>query len=395
MSDNLNLLIEPVGRRVRVLFPFVGDSVGGAQVSGSALIENLDRSIFDPLVVVHEEGPLTAFLESKNIEFQLVPLKAYLGRKRGLLNQLFALLVTAPKLVRYLIGNEIEIVHAQDGRMNLTWVLPSRLLAVPFIWHQRSKFAHSRLLSLGAAFATHIISISEYTFSTLPRKLRTKASTIENPVENVDLLLDRARSRVDLCSALNLNPEDPVVGFFGNLKKQKRPDIFIKMAAEYLDNAESTPTFVLFGADRDNLQSEFIDLSQRLEWEDRFVFGGFVMNPERWMAGCDVVVSPGVDEAFGRTLVEAMLVGTPVIAADSGGHKQIIKNGKTGILVPPDDVTAFAKAIGDLLRDDSRAKSMARMAAADMAPRFSIQKHVDEVSKTYVQALGLSPNHGS
>jgi len=38
---------------------------------------------------------------------------------------------------------------------------------------------------------------------------------------------------------------------------------------------------------------------------------------------------------------------------------------------------------------------MARMAAADMAPRFSIQKHVDEVSKTYVQALGLSPNHGS
>jgi len=383
--------VRKAGDRVRVLFPFVGDSIGGAQISGTTLIENLDREFFEPIVVVHEEGPLTAFLDGKNVKFQLLPLRAYLGQKSGMLNHLIALLVTAPKLVRYLKSNEIEVVHAQDGRMNLTWMLPARLAVVPLIWHQRSKFAKSRLLALGAVFATHIIAISAYTFSTLPGKLKAKTSTIVNPVELGDVVPDRARSRTDLVTALKISPDHPIVGFFGNLTQQKRPDIFIKAAVEYLGYGEEGPTFILFGADRDNMQSELTAQIRELGQEGRILFGGFVMEPERWMAGCDAIVAPGVEDAFGRTLVEAMLVGTPVVAANSGGHIQIIQDGGTGTLVPPDDVSAFAVAIGDILRNDVISASMVRFAAGEVASRFSIKEHVADVSKIYFMVLGLDP----
>ena len=51
---------------------------------------------------------------------------------------------------------------------------------------------------------------------------------------------------------------------------------------------------------------------------------------EPWIMGCDMLVAPAVNETFGRTLVEAMLCGTPVVAADDGGHKEIIRHGETG-----------------------------------------------------------------
>jgi glycosyltransferase involved in cell wall biosynthesis len=55
-----------------------------------------------------------------------------------------------------------------------------------------------------------------------------------------------------------------------------------------------------------------------------------------WIAACDQLVVPAVGEPFGRTLVEAMLVGTPVVAARSGGNMEALEGGM-GLLVEPDD----------------------------------------------------------
>ena len=78
---------------------------------------------------------------------------------------------------------------------------------------------------------------------------------------------------------------------------------------------------------------------------------GFRYPPEPWIAACDVLLVPAVEEPFGRSLIEAMLLGTPLIAADSGGNPEIIRHGETGYLVPPDDPDAFAERTLALLED--------------------------------------------
>src|SRR3546814_9209528 len=73
------------------------------------------------------------------------------------------------------------------------------------------------------------------------------------------------------------------------------------------------------------------------------------------MAACDALLVTAVDEPFGRTLIEAMLLETPVIAANSGGNPEAIEDGENGLIVPPDDPESFADAALALI-DDPRSE---------------------------------------
>lgn len=70
------------------------------------------------------------------------------------------------------------------------------------------------------------------------------------------------------------------------------------------------------------------------------------------LAAADVLVAASLTEAFGMPLVEAMAAGLPVVAAEAGAMGEIVRDGLTGLLVPRDDATALAEAIGRLLTDD-------------------------------------------
>jgi glycosyltransferase involved in cell wall biosynthesis len=374
-------------RRINVLVPFVGDSVGGAQISGISLVRNLDQELFKVFLVVHENGPLTEYLAEHKVPFIILPLAGYQGRQKALLSYLKSMISTAPRLVQFLKENEIDIVHALDSRMNLTWLIPARLSSARFIWNQHSVFSSSRMLTLYAGFANKIICITEITHDSLPEKLKANSTIIEVPVQAPDEMPDRVRSKSELCSSCGIQPNQPVVGFFGNLTKQKRPEMVIKIAAESAKTEGPDPVFVLFGSDRDNLKAELIKLTQSYGQNERIIFREFVPNPEFWMAGCDIVIAPGVNEAFGRTVIEAMLVSTPIVASDSGGHQKIVKSGKTGYLVPEDDVQMFSRTIKNVLQNKNLAQSISANALTEVSSRYSIARHAKKISIIYREIL--------
>src|SRR3546814_16641998 len=86
---------------------------------------------------------------------------------------------------------------------------------------------------------------------------------------------------------------------------------------------------------------------------------GFRHPSEPWMAACDALLVTAVDEPFGRTLIEAMLLETPDIAANSGGNPEAIEDGENGLIVPPDDPESFADAALALIDDPARAQRIA------------------------------------
>ena len=96
-----------------------------------------------------------------------------------------------------------------------------------------------------------------------------------------------------------------------------------------------------------------------------------------------MLVAPAVNEGFGRTLVEAILCGTPVIAADHGGHREIITHAKIGILVPADDAEAFAEAVSRLLNTPSDGCVVADEARSSAAARYSVTAHVEQIQSIY------------
>ena len=99
------------------------------------------------------------------------------------------------------------------------------------------------------------------------------------------------------------------------------------------------------------------------------------------------MLAPAVGDAFGRSLVEAMLVGTPTVAARSAGHIEIIDEGQTGLFALPDNPASMAAVIERLLADPIFTKKLTENARITAQTRYSVSSHVEKISKIYNELL--------
>ncbi|PZS09865.1 MAG: phosphatidylinositol alpha-mannosyltransferase, partial [Solirubrobacterales bacterium] len=101
----------------------------------------------------------------------------------------------------------------------------------------------------------------------------------------------------------------------------------------------------------------------------------------------DVLCAPSLrGESFGMVLTEAFAAGTPVIASDIAGYRDVVRDGVDGVLVPPADAQALAEALRDLYEEPQRRLAMARAAACDVE-RFAWPRVAEEVLDAYRDAI--------
>ena len=100
----------------------------------------------------------------------------------------------------------------------------------------------------------------------------------------------------------------------------------------------------------------------------------------------DVFVWPAVNEAFGMAILEAQAAGLPVVAGNSHGVRDIVRDGETGHLIPERDAPAFAAALSGLLDDPARRAAMARSALSRVGETHDIAT----AAKTLNAALALA-----
>jgi glycosyltransferase involved in cell wall biosynthesis len=98
------------------------------------------------------------------------------------------------------------------------------------------------------------------------------------------------------------------------------------------------------------------------------------------MQAVDVMVHPSIDpEPFGRTLVEAMLIGVPVVATEAGAAPDILEHGRAGSLVPPGDPSALARAIDAALSGGAGLQSQLEHAKRRALSEYSLRRMLDGV----------------
>lgn len=105
-------------------------------------------------------------------------------------------------------------------------------------------------------------------------------------------------------------------------------------------------------------------------------------------AASDVLVWPAHNEAYGMALLEAQAAGLPVLAGASGGIASIVRDGRTGILTPPGDTTAFASALDDLLAAPARRRAMAEVALATVATEHGLDRAATRLQDILVDVAG-------
>ena len=183
-------------------------------------------------------------------------------------------------------------------------------------------------------------------------------------------------------SAPVLEPAYDVIAV-GNLRdRQKGIDILLRALALVSDDSINA-IVVGDGPQR----AEFESLSRQLGLRDRVEFHGASCRVPDLLARSRVFALPSRYEGMPNALLEAMVSGLPVIAAAVGGVSEIVTDGETGLIIPPEDPKALAKAITRLLADEGLAGRLGRSAKASVQSTFTIAAHTNRCLAIYEELL--------
>lgn len=192
---------------------------------------------------------------------------------------------------------------------------------------------------------------------------------------------------------LGIEKEELVIAVVARLEPVKGVEYFIRAAAELLNRGTGKKLRFLVvgdGALRGRLEA----LAAKLGTAGRTLFAGFQRDVYKYLAASDIYVQPSLNEAMGRTVLEAQYMKLPVVASAVCGLPDAVRDGVTGLLVPPADPQALAGAVEALIRDDQlrcRMREAARRSVLEKDftgyPRFSAESMNIQLKKFYNKVL--------
>jgi glycosyltransferase involved in cell wall biosynthesis len=214
---------------------------------------------------------------------------------------------------------------------------------------------------------------------------REKFTTIYSGLE-IEPLLTVDSKRAAARAELGYGPEHFVIGKIARLFNLKGHEYLVR-AAPAIVAAWPNARFLLVGdgALRKRIESQVAAVGLT----DRFTFLGLVA-PERipeLIAAMDVVVHASLREGLARTLVQALLVGRPVVSYDVDGAREVVIDGETGDLLPPKSVEKVVHAVSRLAADPALRARMGLTGRRQFADRFRHEQMVDELHRLYDRLL--------
>ena len=404
----------------RVLFVDLAPTPAGSIASLAYLVRDLDRSRYEPLVLLAEGNVAVSRFREMGVPVWTIPSQQGRGVsfgqrvdavRQGRLGawvrahpRLARVWHTAGSLVRWrrklwpeaqrirrvIADARPDLVHLNaELVVNRPGVLAAYLERVPALCHVRgweTWDVWDRLLSrtvrayvcISQAVAARVRALG------IPQE---RIHVVYNGVEIEDI---PAVAPPELREALGLDPGRPVVGIFGRLVDWKGHPVFLRAFARVAEVMPEVQGIVVGAVEITD--PHYLDrlraLAEQLGIADRVHFLGHRDDVLRLYAVVDVLVHASVrDEPFGRVIIEGMAAARPVVATRGGGTPEIVREGETGYLVPQGDPDAMAEAILRLLRDPARARQMGEVARAHVSRRFRARDTARRVMDVYDRIL--------
>lgn len=180
---------------------------------------------------------------------------------------------------------------------------------------------------------------------------------------------------------LGLGPTDSLVVHVGNIRPGKGHDNLVDAAK--LLTGDGAPTIVSIGTEKHPGDLDRV----RARAGDTVSFLGRREDALAFTAACDVYVNPSEFEGLPVAVLEAMCLGRPIVATAVGGVPSVIRDGDTGLLVPPGDPAALAAAVRSLLDDPARAARLGKSAARHAHAELDLATMVRCVEAVYDDVL--------
>lgn len=291
-------------------------------------------------------------------------------------------------LRRRLRQGGLSVLHAHDGVGQTVAWLASMGLNTHRIATRRVTYLPKRRIDYRLKYrytCDAVIAVSKFIGRILEETGIPKAMVhvIPDGVEIPDHIPDAA-SRQAVRAKWRLGENEFVMGHLGGLSAEKGQDLAVK-ALEILADRLPNARLVLGG----NISAEDLATSSlaKAVAGGKVLLAGYQENLFDFFAGLDVYIMPSRAEGLGSSALLAMAHGLPVIATKVGGLPEVVEEGITGWLVPPDSSAALADAMAAAAPDPARLKELGNNARL-RSKEFSADKMVERTEDLYRQLTG-------
>jgi len=364
------------------------------------LLERLDRRAVAPVFASMSAGPVADAVAALGIPTRLFDapeeivsadrsdLSASPSAPVRLARRFKAALPVIREISAFLKSENISVIYTNSSKAHILGGLAGRRAKIRVIWHFRDYFPGYTAKFFFSQIARHtadtVICNSEFTAGQFGGHGDCRVVLNGLPVERVRA----TRSAATVKAELGLPEDCKVAGTAGRLESWKGIHTFVRaagaLAVEFTD-----ARFVVAGAPiygNPGYVDELKSLAASVGAADRVVFTGHRNDIFDVINAYDVYVHPSVQpEPFGRGIVEAMLLGKPVVASASGGPMEIVAGGSTGLFFLPGDTNHLVKSIASLLRDPERAAAFGAAGRRRAESLFNAHRSVKEIANIILE----------
>lgn len=368
----------------KVLFVCHTGSISGAEL----VLLDLVTPWAGQSALLFEDGPLYPALEARGLHVTVsrwgqglndVRRDSSIRKVLPVIGRMYAIIAELTRAAR-----RHDVVYANSQKAFVLAAIASKLVGRPLIWHLHDIISSAHFGGLQRRVQVVLANRCASTVI-VPSRAAADAFIAEGGRPELVAVVPNGLdieaeplSAADLRRELQL-PSGPLIGVFSRLAEWKGQHVVLEALAELPGVSCIIAGTALFGEDA--YAERLNRMVKDLALTDRVRFLGQRSDVPRLMRAMDAVVHPSIDpEPFGRTLVEAMLAGVPVIATDAGAASDILDDGKAGTLVPPGDAGALAAAIRAALAGAPEIAEQARHAQVRAASHYGVAQMLNAVA---------------
>jgi len=371
----MNVLTETKSRTaettapIRVLQGIRQGKIGGGESYLLSLVENMDRTRFEPVVLSFTEGPMVERLRSLGITTHVIYTEKPFDYR------------VWNKVKQLVIDENIDIVHAHGTRAASNMFRAANQLKKPLIYTCHAWSFHidqnplvKRVRILSERFLVHRTDVNIcgcIANRETGKKLlgNFDAVIINNSVDSKKF--NPFANYKNLRPELGIGDDELVIASIARFTLQKQP---LKLISAFAPIARKYPKARLLMVGDGEQKEEAIQLINRLQIADRITLLPFRTDVPELLANVDIFVLPSLWEAFPIALLEAMSMGKAVIGTNVDGTPEIIEHERNGLLIPVEPLQAeLEKALDRLCADADLRKKLQDGARDSIYNRYNVE----------------------
>jgi glycosyltransferase involved in cell wall biosynthesis len=394
MKDSGGSASKQGARPPRILYVQPCASFGGAERQASISVPRLSTLGFDVLPLVGPSDTIVSWLREIGVD-DLVRAPEFPGgwpKPRGLERATLpvrywrCLRGIERRIERLIRERDIDLIFAA---MPFSWVAATALarhLRLPIIWRAGGTEISPAERAVLAVWATLnppdlLVCCGESVQRTYGPLVRAPSLVIPNGV-------DTDTFHPDAGDARRYRPPGAgvVIGFAARLVPQKRPEDLLRVAAAI---SARHPDACFLVAGDGSRRAGYEELARSLDVGARVRFLGYVADMRSFYAACDIFVLPSRSEGCPNVVLESMAMRRAVLASDAPGTREVIRDGRDGLLFPVGDLGAFAAAANRLIEHPSFRRALATRAHDRVLAAFSTDAAARRLASVLTAALEL------